>query len=926
MDLNLSDPGPSPLEYARSNGLCREYFRYPLYSSVGEPPTDDVLEADLRDSVDCPTLSPGTDLTKERLAVDRDAALFLKTVISLREPPEDGHIWEPPPRRSRALKFELPLLRSDNDIDLQSFGSTAMPPFDNIQALPDVVDEENDEGLQWPARTFQDIESINTRISTEKISVTKDVLLFLQSSVKDSWTEADAEALAAQQSIFQRNPVTRPMTPPLLPLSPPVTPYVPSSPGSRLPMLSTDSDFVGAELKALDDQIMANDAFPSDDMLFDDLDPQDTLDNPPLPATKRKIEDIKIEGPLTPPMFPDSPSKRFKAVKFQEMVQEYIQELPSNTESGDCCLSGSEDFAGFYTQFTPLTQDINRRLENEKLSCVDTTKRVDVPQMDFMLPVAPWDFYSRKNNGLRQTGMTEADAQMKFLQRVQHEQPKDTLTWHGGSKLDRELSWAVFPLEMASVKVEERLHGEEVLAKILSDMTLGHIATSSTDIWIPDTLRLLEHDDCDDELEAVEYSEPPTLTSMIQKRKRELDEVEHQPKPANSRQQISSKARRVSGNADINDGQSATNTATAGRNKANDNGAMFGGAFSASSALQMFMESRGKQVPESQKIPFPSKEIPFSEESAGSGGGPAGLYSQMPQAQQLPNPPKSAVTAYGPPIPQHLPPCSFILSSTVLRQRGLARDIRKIYSDASFIERDFALPHSPSDEADLILSPSTGLICTTIQQLKQRALPGQPDRSPLKERLLSLQSRYERLLVLVSEGLRGEAEQSGSSRPLDNRDLEALTEFKKYTDALEPEIVTSYVQGGEVALASGIVCEMAKYGLPHGSADIGELKLMEDETTWEVFLRRAGLNAFAAQAILGSFKEPYLLPLETGYSDDSQFSEKSLEIYGLQAYLMLDPAERIKRFEVLLGGNRVLRRVNDILERRWLSGANGFRG
>jgi hypothetical protein len=139
--------------------------------------------------------------------------------------------------------------------------------------------------------------------------------------------------------------------------------------------------------------------------------------------------------------------------------------------------------------------------------------------------------------------------------------------------------------------------------------------------------------------------------------------------------------------------------------------------------------------------------------------------------------------------------------------------------------------HSAAKEADIILSPSTGLIFTTLQRVKQRALPGQADRSPIKERVFALQSRYERLVIVVSEGLSPEMENLGSSRPHDPRDIEAVEAFKAFASKMEGEVLVQYVVGGEKALALSTVVEMARYGLPHGSPDIGDIKPVTQETT-----------------------------------------------------------------------------------------------
>ena len=146
--------------------------------------------------------------------------------------------------------------------------------------------------------------------------------------------------------------ILEPLTPPLLPLSPPITPYIPSSPGDQLELLSEATNSTAAELREVEKRIMKADAIiNSEDLshpnLLDNLvssigSQHSLLETPILPPPKRKIEDLKVEGPLTPPILSDSPVKKLKSVSFPDMVYNYIPELPSKFESGDDVLE-SED-------------------------------------------------------------------------------------------------------------------------------------------------------------------------------------------------------------------------------------------------------------------------------------------------------------------------------------------------------------------------------------------------------------------------------------------------------------------------------------------------------------------------------------------------------------------------------------------------------
>ena len=59
-------------------------------------------------------------------------------------------------------------------------------------------------------------------------------------------------------------------------------------------------------------------------------------------------------------------------------------------------------------------------------------------------------------------------------------------------------------------------------------------------------------------------------------------------------------------------------------------------------------------------------------------------------------------------------------------------------------------------------------------------------------------------------------------------------------------------------------------------------------------------------------------------SDPASSSAASTTESGLGAFIRMLPQEREERLETLLGGRRVLRRVNDAIEKRWVSAADGF--
>jgi len=277
-----------------------------------------------------------------------------------------------------------------------------------------------------------------------------------------------------------------------------------------------------------------------------------------------------------------------------------------------------------------------------------------------------------------------------------------------------------------------------------------------------------------------------------------------------------------------------------------------------------------------------------------------------------------------PSLPSPLPKTTIILSSILFStQRSLIVELKHLYTDLSFIERDFSTLKPPlGNEADIITSPSTGLVLTTLQKIKQKPLPGQePLHYGIKERLIDLSVRYERLIILVAES----SSTSDVARDLDDNDCFALSEMMGFAAALDAGVQVIYVPGGNKELATWTVYCIAQFRFDFAES-IGqrggqqEPRLIEDETLWEQFLRRAGLNAFAAQVVLAELREP-----DAPCCEVSSSASASVADTYLIAFVRMRPDERIRRFEILLGGRKVLMRVNQALEQRWSSASNGFR-
>ncbi|KAF1993700.1 hypothetical protein P154DRAFT_449475 [Amniculicola lignicola CBS 123094] len=986
---------PTVLQYTRFHGLTVDYHQEQPRFSDANAPSMEALETDLRDeALDSPA-NRAHELTKERLAIDKEAAVLLKSVFDVSRGREKlqldtGDLRE----RMSHLRLEIPILRTDPELDDLDFGNVDVPSFKDVRIPSEPVDVEKDEGFEWAAKYHAYPKKCLDQARAEKLNVSKDDLLFLSGALRDTYTAADSDRIKAESLEFERKTTLQPLTPPLLPLTPPLTPYLPSSPGNRLELLSEDSNSTLAELRVLEEQIFKEDVLVppsrensnSSDIMLLDAEGRDSNSNlaqdsskESPPRVKRKAQDLKLESPLTPLTTTDSPAKRTKSVSFPDMLHEYIPDLPSLYDDGNNVLNSQGSFNDFFKEIEPLAEEAKRKVENEKLSEVDTVMRLDVPDMDFTLPIAPWNEFAQKKSGKHPAGQTVLDTQCKFITQVKRHYLKSATSWHGVGRLEREMHWSPFSTHMAAVTIKEQIHDEGLLSKLLEEVGSYEIVTSEMAVWKREGLRILEDDEeSEEELELAESDvvedERDDMQVLIRKRRLEMEKEDEEEvadvpvpnsnimsrkwrakKPKTLAQATPEKHERSHGGKQKpasslqptrqpkSDSQDATELSKAKALKSTpslDNSLMFGGSFSATSALHKFMAVHGRAVkelgaeapparPNSKHIAATIQNLP--NHSVGTSttfqlsSTQANTY--LEDHQEAPKvTPKAPLQL--PPIPQNLPPAWFIISSTLLQHRSLLKAIEKTYPSANLLERDFTNPYSAAQEADILLSPSTGLIFTTLQQVKQRALPGQKDTSPLKQQVAKLQMRYERLVVLVSEGLSREMEDNGSSRPVDASDTDALTRFEVFTEVMEAEVHVQFVRGGEQALGRSMVVEMAKWGLPLGSKDMGDVKLLQDESFWELFLRRAGLNPFAAQSILSSLKDPYTLSLSLSSNSNSSNPPTSpgaqIEIFGLAAFVLMDAEERITRFQALLGGARILGRVGRKLDQGWPSAVHGF--
>lgn len=653
---------------------------------------------------------------------------------------------------------------------------------------------------------------------------------------------------------------------------------------------------MNAQLTKLD-RILAPGANASDEVSFSNTDDFTNLYSPLLsvlgsstysPPRKRRVADLRVEAPLTPQnLSPSSPAKKIKRVTFPEMLHEYVPDALILEDASQPMRNSDESVEAFFNDIIePMAMEATRALEQEQLQEADSLYRMLVPVVNFTSPIPPWKVYSRKANGRDVVGLTELDLQRRLLRDVKRDNLRHFPNWTGGSKIERQLPWSPFPPELGKVELEAGISvttddkAAQYLQRIMDFMSLEDVVSSDDLTWKPDGLRILDNlDESEDELEDMEIEGPEAndMEGLLRKRRRELED--EQPagdrRPVQrlfempvrsrdgppalieepflgkshedhfSRTQFHSAVPRIAklrAQGLDKTTQPMTMSMLPRENSegtvqplSNDAG-LLGTTFSAASALSNFMQNMGKDTKR------PETTVPKAE-PAPKAPNPAPVSNTV----SLDDSYKALAHKYlFPSIPQDPPSAFFILSSTLLQdKRSLVRSIGKHLPNANCVERDFATIPEAS-EADILISPATGLILTTIQKIKQKALPGQKIQlSGVRERLMKLSLRYERSIVLISEG----AAESGDGRIMDERDCEALSEFNGFAAGVDADVMVIFVPGGEEELVKWVTGCMVKYCLTHVRGE--KVFLLQDETlvslfnpppmAWQVFTNYSGL-------------------------------------------------------------------------------------
>ena len=194
------DVEPRIIDYARFYGLVQNHLEPPPLQGLTLPENPGSLLEDPPElfHIDLSNVK----VPKERWAIDADAASLLSSIPeSAKHEIEDLGIDR---HRVRRLKIELPLLRSDHEIDLLRFVSPIVPNLEN-EFLPfETLDVEEDEGVEWPSSYYALPDDFTKKSRSEKIETSKDDLLYLQQALKCHLEGGEHAAFEIDGSSYKR--------------------------------------------------------------------------------------------------------------------------------------------------------------------------------------------------------------------------------------------------------------------------------------------------------------------------------------------------------------------------------------------------------------------------------------------------------------------------------------------------------------------------------------------------------------------------------------------------------------------------------------------------------------------------------------------------------------------------------------------------
>lgn len=598
--------------------------------------------------------------------------------------------------------------------------------------------------------------------------------------------------------------------------------------------------------------------------------------------TGNTLKDLKVEVPLmlngkpqqSGPAGPDAFGAFFESqVNLDpEFERAVLHDIPDDNLGED-----------FQDQLEDAAQNALRCIEQEQLQVIDAVARVPVPVMDFFITEPSWQQLCGKDHSDKRV--------LKWIQAWKEKLFKNPPVWPIDKASESKMVWS--PLAPGASNVHEKEYmteGETLLKRYLSLPPNDEVHKSLDCIPRRQKAIVFENDDRDEEIEYQMRIKRPVVDLMQSVRKRSMD--------INSESTAKRSRRNVIDQTSLDQLSECAGPSLLPDDSSSASGNLLANFMEVHAPKKVLAHSKYFTPAQHEATSLLAKNLPFT----------------MPDTAQVLDNPRAGFKAPCPIIKQ--PSTSSTVFIDIRIPCRMIRILEGLIPGLTLLERDYDSHNTfvwktgsvrstevrppIADDADITISPSTGIIITSMIRIRQRPRAG-TNTGVVQIRVEKASLRYERLLVLVG----GEGDKDEVVDLMSSSDSAALLELHGFASGLESNVQVHYVGGGDKTLTHWVATFICRYGL----VDQQILSvLLKTETLWEVFLRRAGFNVFAAQAVASQFKPP-------GDAIDTMTSAPC----GLSAFMTMTRDERVRRFGHLVGA-RTLDRVSRNVEQLWNGG------
>ncbi|KAJ2895898.1 nucleoporin Nup49 [Zalerion maritima] len=795
-------------------------------------------------------LSQYTDLPEERLYVTDTGRSYVAETSKSPTQDELRHleqaIIQAHPRPSN-MKVELPLLLSDHRQDMVEY----QRKIENRRGMPkdlppqEPIVAENDEGVEWSGFILRNSKIIANGIENPKLPCSANVLRFLQGSLICPWKDDDMKSLF-DDSI---GPVKRPH-----PITPPHLPSGADDGGkfdmeTMLPDVALDSDsssIFAHDLEEIEAAVQENDAPTFVGCRHGIKEPSEEIevseDKKPI-----RLQDLNVEVPLLPN---DNPSQRISPEEVMRRVEEEFSEvLDAGLDWGSLSRGNIvqiSDKAEPHPSISGYQPEVNSsdifelelalamqaesqaavaKLNQESLDALDTIARAVVPTVDTSIPHINWKL--KKN---------------------------DEGPWAIDRRAEGKMSWALSGQHIPKPPQERIVRTTEFIEDML---TVPDELPSSSSYIARGKYPMIVYWEDEELIES--RSATPSILGTLPRGERLEDEVTQGPQP-----QLLSLARKRKAHLGLADHQDIKSGRISELSPMTNLLAPEPIASQLLDDMVYLRDSKRRQPKESTFFKTVQAGIPMPQPTTTEDLTHSGQLAQVPKPWSPRQEPAFRSKAPDLALPKEV---TMIISAHI--PHDLFVSLKKsLPEDVRMVERDYTLHNnvvwSPGSdgrqeavsglafEADITISPATGMLITTILQVRQRPLPGKPGEPPklshLRQKIAKTCLRYERLVVLVSEG-----KNEGGSAVMMDAAAKDLTALAGFLAQLPCEVSAIYVPGGDDTVVGWIRANLGFYAR---NTTQSRQFISDRESRWDLFLRRIGFNSWASQVVLGVFKPP----------------------------------------------------------------------